>query len=66
MLCRPAFIVQSTDTFAFLRADGEGGVVETHMFSAAMPFDHAECALEAVEDHCGGRGCVVRIWVPEK
>ena len=66
MLCRPAFIVQATDTFAFLRADGEGGVVETYLFSAAMPFDSPEAALDAVEDHCGGRGAVVRIWVPEK
>ena len=66
MLCRPAFIVQSTDSFAFLRADGEGGVVETCMFNAAMPFDSAESAFEAVEDHCGGRGVVLRIWIPEK
>lgn len=65
MNCRPAFIVQSTDTYAFLRADGEGGVIETHLFSAAMPFNSPESALDAVEDHCSGRGVVVRIWVPE-
>lgn len=65
MQCRPAFIVQSTDTFAFLRADGEGGVVETFMFNAAMPFDSPEAAMDAIEDHCGGRGVVCRIWVPE-
>jgi hypothetical protein len=66
MQCRPAFIVQATDTFAFLRADGEGGVVETYMFNAAMPFSTAEAAMEAVEDHCDGCGVVCRIWVPEK
>lgn len=66
MICRSAFIVQSTDTFAFLRADGEGGVVETYLFNAAMPFDTPDAAHEAVEDHCGGRGSVIRIWVPEK
>lgn len=66
MNCRPAYIVQAMDTFAFLRADGEGGVVETYLFNAAMPFDSPESALEAVEDHCSGRGSVVRIWVPEK
>ena len=65
MQCRPAYIVQATDNFAFLRADGEGGVFETFMFSAAMPFDSPEAALDAVEDHCGGRGSVTRIWVPE-
>lgn len=65
MLCRPAFIVQCTDTFAFLRADGDGGVVETFMFNAAMPFSTPESALEAVDDHCGGRGVVCRVWVPE-
>lgn len=66
MLCRAAYLVQSTDSFAFLRADGDGGVVETCMLSAAMPFDSPDAALDAVEDHCGGRGAVVRIWVPEK
>ena len=66
MICRRAYIVQSMDTFAFLRADGEGGVVETCKLSAAMPFDDPEAAIEAVEDHCGGRGVVVPIWVPEK
>ena len=66
MNCRPGFIVQSMDTFAFLRADGEGGVTDTHLFSAAMPFASPEAAIEAVEDHCGGRGAVIRVWLPEK
>lgn len=65
MLCRPAYLVQSTDDFAFLRCDGEGGVDYTHLFSAASPFDTAEAAIEAVEDHCGGRGAVSRIYVPD-
>lgn len=64
MFCRPAFIVQATDDFSFLRCDGEGGVDYTYLFSAASPFDTAEAAIEAVEDHCGGRGVVSRIWVP--
>ena len=66
MNCRPAFIVQGLDDMAFLRCDGEGGVDYTHLFSAATPFDLPEQAFEAVEDHCGGRGAVVRIWVPER
>jgi hypothetical protein len=66
MICRPAYIVQSTDDFCFLRADGEGSVDYTHLFSAATPFDTAEAAIEAVEDHCGGRGAVSRVWVPER
>jgi len=66
MLCVPAFIVQGLDDMAFLRADGEGGVETTHLFSAAMPFRTAEQAFEAVEDHSGGRGAVVQIWVPQK
>lgn len=65
MQCRSAFIVQSTDDFMFLRADGEGDVVTTCMFSGATPFDSPDAALEAVEDHCGGRGSVCRVWVPE-
>lgn len=65
MRCRPAFIVQSTDDFAFLRCDGEGGVDYTHLFSAATPFDNPEAAIEAVEDHFGGRAAVCRIFVPD-
>jgi hypothetical protein len=65
MNCRPAYIVQSTDDFCFLRADGDGGVDYTHLFAAATPFDTAEAALEAVDDHCGGRGAVSRLWVPD-
>lgn len=66
MQCRAAFIVQGLEDMAFLRCDGEGGIDYTHLFSASTPFDSAEQAFEAVEDHCGGRGAVVRIWVPEK
>lgn len=65
MQCRRVYIVQSTDEFSFLRADGEGGVDYTHLFAAATPFATPEAAIEAVEDHCGGRGAVTPIWVPE-
>lgn len=65
MDCYPVYIIQATDDFSFLRADGEGGVDYTHLFSAASPFDTVEAAIEAVEDHCGGRGAVSRIWVPD-
>ena len=66
MLCRPAFLVQSTDDFTFLRCDGEGGVDSTHLFTAATPFDTVEAAIEAVEDHCSGRGVVARVWLPHE
>lgn len=65
MQCRAAYIVQSMMDFTFLRCDGEGGVETTMVYSGATPFDHPEAAMEAVQDHCDGRGSVVRIWVPE-
>lgn len=64
MECRVAFIVQSLEDMSFLRADGEGGVETCHLFSRAMPFSNAEAAFEAVEDHCGGRGAVMPVYIP--
>lgn len=65
MFCRSAFIVQATDDFSFLRCDGEGGVVTTHLVTHATPFNSPEAAREAIEDHCSGCGVIFRVWIPE-
>lgn len=62
----PRFYVQDAETFAFLRADGEGGVQSTPLITNATPFTNAEAAADAVEDHCGGVGVVFRCYELEK
>lgn len=61
----PRFYVQDTDTFQFLRADGEGGVEQTPLLINAMPFASADAAADAVQDHCGGEGVVFRCYLLE-
>jgi hypothetical protein len=56
----PRFYVQDTDTFQFLRADGEGGVEQTPLITNATPFSTADAAADAVHDHCGGEAVVFR------
>lgn len=64
MDCRPAFFVQGTEDYLFLRADGEGGVCFCHLISQATPFSSPDSAHEAVQDHFGGLGMVFKVFLP--
>ena len=66
MWCNSRWLVQSSEDGAFLAADGEGGVLTVMSFGAADTFIDPESAVEALNDHLGGHGAVIQVFVPCK